>query len=206
MNYFKNYSLAFNQALINLQITDGNGVAISTESSFERLCELTDKIKKFNKKKIFVGNGASAAFANHMALDWSKNGGVASLSFADSAMLTAVGNDCGIEETFSNPLTWHGSIGDILIAISSSGNSINIINAIKVANAKNMIVVSFTGLTPDNQIRQIGDLNFYVPAKTYGVVECAHQFLLHVWLDKFMSIKEWQRDDFQNMNKKNYKI
>ena len=206
MNYFKNYSDSFNQALTNLKITDSNGDPIATESSFERLCELSEKTKQLKKKKIFVGNGASAAFANHMALDWSKNGGISSLSFADSALLSAVANDCGIEEMYSFPLSCHGNLGDMLIAISSSGNSPNIINAIKVARTKKMFVVSFSGLTPSNQIRYSGDLNFYVPAKTYGVVECAHQFLLHVWLDKFMSIKEWSRDDFQNMSSKDYKI
>ena len=51
-----------------------------------------------------------------------------------------------------------------------------------------MSVVTFSGLKPDNKSRKKGDLNFYVPAKTYGIVECAHQVLLHAWLDKYMGL------------------
>ena len=62
-----------------------------------------------------------------------------------------------------------------------------------------MKVVTFSGLRPDNISRKLGDLNFYIPAKTYGIVECAHQVLLHLWLDQYMQIYEWEREEYQNM-------
>jgi D-sedoheptulose 7-phosphate isomerase len=70
-----------------------------------------------------------------------------------------------------------------------------------MAREKGMGVVTFSGLKPDNQSRKMGDLNFYIPAKTYGIVECAHQVLLHVWLDKYMGVVEWDREGCQNMHK-----
>ena len=87
----------------------------------------------------------------------------------------------------------------MLVAISSSGNSPNITEAIKTARTKNMTVVTFTGLRPDNRVRQMGDFNFYIQAHTYGIVECVHQVLLHVWLDQFMQVEEWSIENFQNM-------
>ena len=52
-----------------------------------------------------------------------------------------------------------------------------------------MTIVTFTGLKEQNKSRSLGDLNFYVPAKTYGIVECAHQILLHLWIDMYMDVQ-----------------
>jgi D-sedoheptulose 7-phosphate isomerase len=205
-SYYKSYLRTHDQALTNLEITVDEGLSINQDSGFEMLCELSTKMRDNGNKKFMIGNGASAAFANHMALDWTKNGGVATHSFSDSALLTALGNDLGYDESFSAPLDWYAQSGDLLITISSSGNSPNIVKAIKVARAKGMQVVTLSGLKPDNQSRQLGDINLYIPAKTYGIVECAHQVLLHVWLDKFMGITEWERDGFQNMRKDEFTL
>ena len=128
------------------------------------------------------------------------------MSFSDSALLTAMGNDLGYEEVFAAPLSWYGQSGDLLITVSSSGGSPNILRTIEMAREKGMQVVTFSGLKPNNPSRRAGDLNFYVPAKTYGVVECAHQVLLHIWLDRFMGITEWDRNGFQNMRKDAFQL
>jgi D-sedoheptulose 7-phosphate isomerase len=205
-NYYKNYLNAHDTALACLEITDRGGAVVDQDVGFDQLCEISNQIRDAGRKKYLVGNGASAAFANHMALDWTKNGGVPTHSFSDSALLTALGNDLGYEEAFSAPLSWYAKSGDLLVTISSSGNSPNIIKTIEVARSKGMGVVTFSGLKPDNQSRQLGDVNLYIPAKTYGIVECAHQVLLHVWLDKFMGISEWDRNGFQNMNKDEFSL
>ncbi len=67
-------------------------------------------------------------------------------------------------------------------------------------------MITLSGLKPNNLARQRGDLNFYVPAKTYGVVECVHQVLLHIWLDKYMGVEDWSRDNFQNMSKDSFNL
>lgn len=200
-SYYQKYIKAHDQALGSLEITDIKGGALSFKAGFDALCKLSQTIRDGCRKKYLIGNGASAAFANHMALDWTKNGGVPSLAFANSALMTAMGNDLGYEEVFAAPLDWYAQSGDLLITISSSGNSPNIIKSIEAARNKKMQVVTLSGLRPDNKSRALGDVNLYIPAKTYGIVECAHQVLLHVWLDQFMGITEWEREGFQNMRK-----
>jgi D-sedoheptulose 7-phosphate isomerase len=205
-NYYQNYLMAHDTALKNLEISDRSGTRVDHEEGFNHLCKISETIRASGRMKYLSGNGASAAFANHMALDWTKNGGVPTHSFSDSALLTALGNDLGYEEAFAAPLKWYAMTGDLLVTISSSGNSLNIIRSIEVARAKGMAVVTLSGLKPDNSSRQMGDINLYIPAKTYGIVECAHQVLLHVWLDKFMGITEWEREGFQNMNNKAFSL
>jgi D-sedoheptulose 7-phosphate isomerase len=147
-----------------------------------------------------MGNGASAAFAEHMALDWTKNGGVRSMSPSSSVLLTALANDLSYQDSFATYLDRYAQSGDIVITISSSGNSPNILKAISKAREMGCKVVTLSGLKPDNGSRKVGDVNLYVPARTYGVVECAHQVLLHMILDAFMNVSEWGREAYQNMN------
>ncbi len=205
-SYYRQYISSMDCALRGLEITDLEGKALSHDEGFDRLCAETGKVGESGRKQYLCGNGASAAFANHMALDWTKNGGIPTYSFSDSALLTAMGNDLGYEEVFSAPLNWYAKPGDQLVAISSSGNSPNIVRTIAVAREKGMGVTTFTGLKPDNACRALGDLNLYIPAKTYGIVECAHQILLHVWLDQYMGIREWNRDEVQNMNADQFQL
>jgi D-sedoheptulose 7-phosphate isomerase len=203
-SYYQSYVSSMDCALRCLKITDITGKSLSHDEGFDQLCTMTRKVGDNGRKQYLCGNGASAAFANHMALDWTKNGGIPTHSFSDSALLTATGNDLGYEEVFSAPLSWYAKPGDQLVAISSSGNSPNIVRTIRVAREKEMGVITFTGLKPDNACRALGDLNLYIPAKTYGIVECAHQILLHVWLDQYMGICEWEREAAQNMRKDGY--
>jgi len=205
-SYYKKYLNVIDTALAKLEITSGDGSPVGQDQGFDTLCELAAQIRETKNVQYLVGNGASAAFANHMALDWTKNGKVMSHSFSDSALLTAMGNDLGYEEVFAVPLSQHAKRGDLLVAISSSGNSPNIVRAIEVAREAGMRVVTLSGLMPDNASRRLGDVNLYIPAKTYGVVECSHQVLLHVWLDKFMGITEWDRVGFQNMRNDKFSL
>lgn len=204
--FYDTFLDAQDRALRSLIVTDLSGEQIESNESLSIFCQWTREIHEQGRKQYLVGNGASAAFANHMALDWTKNGGVPTHAFANSALLTAMGNDLGFEEAFSAPLSWYAGSGDRLVTISSSGNSPNIIKTIEVARAKGMSVVTFSGLKPDNASRKLGDLNFYIPAKTYGIVECAHQVLLHVWLDMYMGVKEWEKTEEQNMRKDEFRL
>lgn len=199
MKFYQSYNQAINAALSGGEVHDGSGELISQEVAIESFCQLLRPIAEAGGRQFFCGNGASAAFANHMALDWSKNGGVTSMSFSESAILTALVNDNGADSVFADPLKWYAKSGDLLVTISSSGNSPNIVRAIEVAREIGMKVVTLSGLKPGNRSRTMGDLNFYVPAKTYGIVECAHQVILHAMLDCHMGIEEWDRDGFQNM-------
>jgi D-sedoheptulose 7-phosphate isomerase len=205
-NYYENYTSAFNAALNALEITNREGARVDPEDAFSNLCQRMDVLRQSGRKQFLCGNGASATLSNHMALDWSKNAGVKTMSFNDSALLTALGNDIGYEEVFSTPLRWYATTGDQLVTISSSGNSPNILRALETARELGLSIVTLSGLRPDNRSRKLGDLNFYVPAKTYGIVESIHQVLLHLCIDRFMGIQEWSRSEEQNMRRSEFKL
>jgi D-sedoheptulose 7-phosphate isomerase len=135
---------------------------------------------------MFIGNGGSAAIASHMAIDYSKNGGIRSLAFNDGAALTCLSNDFGYEHVFSKQIELHARPGDLLIAISSSGKSLNILNAVDMAHEKGCFVVTLSGFSPDNPLRNFGDYNLFVDAKEYGFVEITHLSLCHAILDLAM--------------------
>lgn len=149
-------------------------------------------IDKFTWHKVrktrlfFIGNGGSSAIASHMTADFMKNGGMNTYSLYDNAVITCMGNDYGYEYIFSKPLEFLLCQDDLLVAISSSGNSPNIVNAIEVARKKKASVITFTGFKPDNKVRQMGNINVYVPADKYGVVESIHNLILQQIVDEIM--------------------
>jgi D-sedoheptulose 7-phosphate isomerase len=196
-DYWQRYHAAIGGSLKNLATSTANLQAIEPEAAFALLCQWTHDVRTADGMIHFVGNGASAAMASHMALDWSKNGKVRAVVHNDLASLTAYGNDLGYERVFAASLQRHARRGDLLAAISSSGNSPNIVRAIDAARETGMRVVTFSGLKPDNRSRAAGDLNFFIPAWSYGMVECAHQVLLHAWIDRFMDVREWSMTQTQ---------
>lgn len=134
----------------------------------------------------FIGNGGSSAIASHMTADFMKNGGMNTYCLYDNAVTTCMGNDYGYEYIFSKPLEFLLRENDLLVAISSSGNSQNIVNAIEVAKNKRAFVITFTGFRPDNKVKQLGDINVYVPCEKYGMVESIHNLILQQIVDMIM--------------------
>jgi len=177
------------QALMQMKVTDNRGESLSPDEGLNAWCDLTRKVKQDTATMFFTGNGASAMMAGHMAADASKNGGFRSQAFNDAALMTAISNDISYEESFALPLGRFADSGDVLVTISSSGNSPNIIRAIETASEMGLTVVTLSGMGSDNRSRAMGHLNFYIPANTYGVVEASHQVLLHGWLDRFMEME-----------------
>ena len=160
-----------------------------------------------NGKLIFLGNGASSAFSNHMALDFSKNGKILARSLSDSALLTALSNDYSYENAMLEFLKIEGvTKDDFVITISSSGNSPNIVSILNYCKENHIKSLALSGLKKENKSISLADYSIYVPMKTYGMVECIHQIFLHLILDESMEIFEWDRSDFQNMSSKNFKL
>lgn len=135
----------------------------------------------------FIGNGASAAIADHMACDWMKAGGFSAISLNAAPALTAIANDMSYEQVFAQQLRVHACARDMLVAISSSGRSPNILAAAKEAKALRMYIVTLSGFTPDNPLRKLGHVNIYVPSSRYGTVEVAHHAILHGILDRVLT-------------------
>ena len=202
MNYARDYLKAFNEGIEKTE-TRVHGSFVSKKEFFEKLVRLC----KNGGRMFFYGNGASMAFASHMSLDWHKNGKVESHALSDISLLSAYVNDYSKDEMFSEHLkSFKPTESDIICTISSSGNSTNVIGVLKYANKINATTVSFSGLNFNNESIRNSDFSLFIPLKTYGQVECAHQLFLHLWLDKFMGIMEWDRDGVQNMNAKQFKL
>jgi D-sedoheptulose 7-phosphate isomerase len=122
---FKSYVEDVRSSLESMRVTDGSGFKIDVEDGLNRWCEITHKVRHENKTVYFIGNGASAMMASHMAADASKNGDFRSLAFNDPALLTAVSNDISYAECFVIPMKRFCNSEDVLVTISSSGNSPN---------------------------------------------------------------------------------
>lgn len=183
--FYSQYLKNLNHALENLMVTDGAGMALSGEDAFLRCCELCKTAQTSQRTIYFVGNGASATMASHMAADFSKNCGVRAMAFNDIALMTAVSNDIHYEECFAIPLERFAVAEDILVTVSSSGNSPNVIKVIERAREIGLCIITLSGMASNNRSRTMGDLNFWLPVATYGLVEAGHQVLLHCWLDTF---------------------
>ena len=149
----------------------------------DKLVEIILKVKKQGRKIIFIGNGASAAISSHQSADYSKNGGIRAIAFSDPALLTCMGNDFGFERVFEKPVNIYADAGDLLVAISSSGKSANIINAVKAAVQKKCEVVTLSGFEANNPLSNMGMLNFYVPSREYSHIEILHHSICHYVLE-----------------------
>lgn len=174
---------------------------------FNELTKETERVKNAHGRLFFFGNGASAAFSNHMALDWSKNGGILALSLSDSSLLTALANDYDFEGCFLEFLKINNPCSnDLVITTSSSGNSKNVINVLEYCKQNKITTFGLSGLNENNMTDQTTNYSLYVPMKTYGMVECIHQFFHHLLLDKAMHIEEWNKEESQNMDANNFKL
>ncbi len=186
MQKYKDYLLQLADCLEAMEVTSNKGSALTQDEGIDKWCKLTYELKSKKQKMYLVGNGASAMMASHMAADASKNGGFRAIAFNDPALLTAVSNDLAYDQSFALPLKRFADPDDLLLTISSSGNSPNIVASIAAAKEMGLKIITLSGMKPGNKSRSLGDLNFYIPAETYGLVEAAHQALLHCWLDLFM--------------------
>jgi D-sedoheptulose 7-phosphate isomerase len=174
--------------LRGMLVTDRRGLAIPPPEGFARWVAMTRTLHEGSGQLFIIGNGGSAGMASHMAADACKNGHLRAMALNDVALLTATANDLAYDQVFSLPLERLARAGDLVIAISSSGNSPNILRAVEAARSIPAEIVTLTGKGADNRARTCGDLNFYVPSPRYGWVECAHQLILHYWLDQYLNL------------------
>jgi len=182
------YLSAASAGLRDLTVTAAGGRLLAAAEGFARWVQITHDGQRRGQHLYLAGNGASAMIASHFAADACKNGGLSAMTFNDPALLTATANDVSFREVFALPLRRIGRAGDLLITISSSGNSPNILRALETARSMSIQIVTLSGMCSDNRARAMGDLNFYVPSRRYGWVECAHQLILHYWLDQYLNL------------------
>jgi D-sedoheptulose 7-phosphate isomerase len=146
--------------------------------NFIKFVKILKKIKEKNKKVIFIGNGGSAAMASHASVDFTKVCKIRSINFNEADLLTCYSNDYGYENWAKEALKSYFDKKDLVVLISSSGKSKNIINAAKYCKQKNINLITFTGFDKNNPVKKLGKLNFWVDSKKYNLIEMTH----HIWI------------------------
>jgi D-sedoheptulose 7-phosphate isomerase len=179
VSYIDTFFGELSSAIESVRCTGPRGQVLTRQEAYERTVEIATDAANRGARQMFIGNGGSAAIASHMAIDFSKNGGMSAICFNDGAALTCLGNDYGYEEVFSRQIGFHAHPGDVLFAISSSGSSANILRAVEAALERGCRIVTFSGFSPDNPLRALGEINFHVGLCDYGIVEVAHTALIH---------------------------
>jgi D-sedoheptulose 7-phosphate isomerase len=148
---------------------------------YAQLVELKDWLidtQARGNKVILAGNGASAAISSHVAVDFSKTAGIRAVNFNEADLITCLGNDYGYENWVAKALEIYADEGDLIILISSSGQSPNMLKAAEYANQRGLKLVTFTGFSDLNVLRTKGDLNFWADSTAYNIVESTHHFWL----------------------------
>lgn len=184
-SYFDNLKVLIDKIIV----TDAAGKIYKFNAAIEMCIGIILNQAKLCGKLMFIGNGASAAISSHMATDFWKTAGIPALAFNDSSLLTCISNDYGYKHVFEKPVEMFAQQEDILFAISSSGKSENVLRAVKVAKNKKLKVVTLSGFSKNNPLRKLGDINFYVPAWQYGLVEPLHHSICHCLVDSICKKK-----------------
>ena len=180
--FFKKY---FHNKINLLKIDD------ETIKKLEKIKKLLKIIKRKRKKVIIFGNGGSAAIANHFSVDLTKVSEIRCVNFNESSLLTCFSNDFGYENWVKKTLEYHADKGDLIILISSSGESKNMLNAVTAAKKmKFSKVVTFTGFDINNSLKNRGDINIWIDSKMYNVIENSHQFYLLLLVDMIKKFKK----------------
>ena len=159
---------------------------------FEEFKKLALKVKENDNKLMFAGNGASASISAHGAVDFTKQGGVRAVTFNEANIITCFANDFGYDHWVSEAVKFYGKKGDILVLISVSGESPSVVNAAKFAKEKDMQVVTFSGRHPNNTLRSLGDINFWVDSHAYNIVECIHMTWVTTVIDALIGKAEYE--------------
>lgn len=175
-DYFDN----LHSFLQGVEITDTKGQNLDLREGLSQVISSIHRVKTTHRKVMIIGNGGSAAIASHLQNDFCKAVQVRAMVFTEVPLLTALSNDISYIAAYREQVNLWADREDLLIAISSSGNSPNIIEAINAARMRGCHpLVTMSGFSPDNKLRAAGDINIYVPSKEYGYVELAHSVLTH---------------------------
>lgn len=144
---------------------------------------------KKNRTLFIYGNGGSAAVSSHFTVDYIKNFKSKCINFSDNSLITCFANDYGYDKSLSNLLNIFATKGDTVLFISSSGNSKNIINAVKLCRSKNIYTIGFTGFEKNNYVSKNVNISVWVDSKQYNYVENTHQILILSLIDKYIYAK-----------------
>ena len=181
-NFLKNY------------LNDFSNIIKPNKDVIKNLIRVRDIFLKTSKKKgkiLIFGNGGSAAIASHVSVDLTKNAKIRTVNFNESDLITCFSNDYGYEKWIEKAVDFYADKNDTLVLVSSSGKSMNMINACKAAKRKKIKVISFTGHTKNNPLSKIADLSLWINSKAYNFVENTHQIWLLTVCDLIIGKREY---------------
>ena len=167
MNFFDRYFETISKLIV-----------LEKKTKFNQFVLELKKTKKAKKKVILFGNGGSAAMASHLSVDLTKACKIRAVNFNEADLLTCYSNDYGYENWVKEALNSYADKNDLVICISSSGTSKNIINAALKAKKMECRVVTFSGFGKNNPLKKIGKINFWIDSSNYNIVEMTH----HIWI------------------------
>lgn len=185
----KNYVLEIKKWIDNARIMLGADLfnpmsrQVSHQEGLDTLLNLLVECRLMGNKVIFIGNGGSAAICSHMAIDFLNAGKIRAIDFNSGPLITCLANDYGFENLFSRAIEMHGRKDDVIVAISSSGRSQDILRGVEAGKKLECKVVTMSGFLENNPLSVMGDINIYISASKYGEVEVSHYFILHFLLD-----------------------
>ena len=162
--------------------------------NLKKLYLVKDLFISTSKKKgkiLIFGNGGSSAIASHVSVDLTKNARIKAINFYEADLITCFSNDYGYERWIEKAIDFYADYKDIVVLISSSGRSKNMINACKAAKRKRIKVISFTGHSRNNPLSKKGNLNLWVNSKAYNFVENTHQIWLLAICDLIIGKREY---------------
>jgi D-sedoheptulose 7-phosphate isomerase len=175
----------FKAVLADVRLTDSAALDLSIESGLQDVYLSLSKLRDVSGSLYIIGNGGSAGVASHASTDFFNVAKIKTFTLHESSLLTCMTNDFGYENAFARMLDQVINKNDLLIAISSSGNSINIRNAVDITKKHHANIITFSGFSEDNPLRRMGNINIWLNSYDYGFVEIGHQFLLHNIADRF---------------------
>jgi D-sedoheptulose 7-phosphate isomerase len=176
------------KALISsAEFTDDQGQSFSYPDGFESNLKLLKEAQKEKTSVFLVGNGGSVAIVSHIFNDFINVAKIRAFTLHESSLVTCISNDYGYENVYSNPLATLAQKNVLLIAVSSSGKSQNILNAANCMKKIGGKVITLSGFGKDNPLRKMGSVNFWLNSNDYGLVEVGHMFFLHFLSDHLKS-------------------
>jgi len=187
----KDYFFRIYELLSDIGVTDQKGTTLSMEEGTQEAMVLIQSIKYPSARKMMlIGNGGSAAIVSHMQDDFCKGAGIRAMVFNEPPLLMAFANDCGYEYIFERPINIWADNDNLLFAVSSSGESENVLRGVQASIRHQCRVITFSGFNNNNKLRRMGHLNFYVPSRSYAYVELIHSILGHFFTDYAESLNK----------------
>jgi len=186
--HISDYIRELSDLTVATQVTDGQGTPLSLDAGADLAVDMLLEAAASSHKIMLAGNGGSASIVSHVQNDLCKAVSVPAMVFTEQPLMTALANDDGYGSVFEKPIKLWAKDGDVLITVSSSGQSESIVRAQFAAKEIGCRIITFSGFKHDNPSRSTGDLNFYVGSSMYGYVENAHSAMTHYLTDRASDI------------------